>query len=89
MAQKFAEYTVNCPRVASLILCNTFTDTSIFNNHESATIFWLLPSLVLKRMLMGNFGSEKVDQDMVDAIDFMVEKVIKITFVIKVWELNH
>lgn len=27
-------------------------------------------------MLMGNFGSEKVDQDMVDAIDFMVEKVI-------------
>lgn len=75
MAQKFAEYTANYPRVASLILCNTFTDTSIFNNHESATIFWLLPSLVLKRMLMGNFCSQKVDTEMVDAIDFMVEKV--------------
>lgn len=75
LAQKFAEYTANCPRVASLILCNTFTDTSIFNNHESATIFWLMPSLVLKRMLMGNFCADKVDSEMVDAIDFMVEKV--------------
>lgn len=75
LAQKFTEYTANCPRVGSLILCNTFTDTSIFNNHESATIYWLLPSLVLKRMIMGNFGSEKVDSEMVDAIDFMVERV--------------
>lgn len=37
LAQKFAEYTANCPRVASLILCNTFTDTSIFNYNEAAT----------------------------------------------------
>ncbi|XP_074037441.1 maspardin [Leptinotarsa decemlineata] len=75
LAQKFAEYTSNCPRVSSLILCNTFVDTSIFNSHESASIFWILPSLVLKRMLMGNFGSEKVDLQMVDAIDFMVERL--------------
>ncbi|KAJ8930460.1 hypothetical protein NQ314_016742 [Rhamnusium bicolor] len=75
LAQKFAEYTANCPRVASLILCNTFTDTSIFNNHDSAAIFWILPALVLKRMIMGNFTSEKVDPDMIEAIDFMVERV--------------
>ena len=30
LAQKFAEHTRNCPRVASLVLCNTFTDTTIF-----------------------------------------------------------
>ena len=30
LAQKFAEYTRSCPRVASLILCNTFTDTAVF-----------------------------------------------------------
>mgnify|MGYP005984935619 FL=1 len=75
MAQKFAEYTHKCPRVASLILCNTFTDTAVFNNHESAAIFWMLPGLVLKRMLMSNFGAEKVDPEMVEAIDFMVERV--------------
>lgn len=75
MAQKFAEYTVNCPRVASLMLCNTFTDTSIFNNHDSAAMFWILPALVLKKMIMGNFGSSKVDPEMVEAIDFMVERV--------------
>lgn len=75
MAQKFAEYTANCPRVVSLVLCNTFTDTSIFNNHEAASIFWILPALVLKRMLMGNFVSNKVDRDIVEAIDFMVERV--------------
>lgn len=75
LAQKFAEHTHICPRVASLILCNTFTDTSVFNNHESAALFWILPGLVLKRMVMGNFSSGKVDPDMVEAIDFMVERV--------------
>ncbi|KAJ8979709.1 hypothetical protein NQ317_015533 [Molorchus minor] len=75
LAQKFAEYTVNCPRVASLILCNTFTDTSIFNNHDSAAIFWILPALVLKRMVMSNFTTEKVDPHIIEAIDFMVERL--------------
>ena len=30
LAQKFAEFTRPCPRVASLILCNSFTDTTVF-----------------------------------------------------------
>ncbi|GJQ80235.1 hypothetical protein Trydic_g23809 [Trypoxylus dichotomus] len=75
LAQKFAEHTYHCPRVASLILCNAFTDTSVFNNHESAAIFWIMPALVLKRMVMGNFSTDKVDPDIVDAIDFMVERL--------------
>ncbi|XP_017768508.1 PREDICTED: maspardin-like isoform X2 [Nicrophorus vespilloides] len=75
LAQKFAEYTHNCPRVASLILCNTFNDTSIFNNHSSASLFWIMPSVALKHMVMGNFTAEKVDPDMVEAIDFMVERL--------------
>lgn len=75
LAQKFAEYSYLCPRVASLILCNAFTDTSVFNNHDSAALYWILPGLVLKRMVMGNFSSGKVDPDMVDAIDFMVERL--------------
>lgn len=78
IAQKFAELTNNCPRVASLILCNTFTDTSVFEYHDSSALFWLLPSLVLKRMLMGNFTTDKVDKRMAESIDFMVERVSKI-----------
>ncbi|XP_011300651.1 maspardin [Fopius arisanus] len=75
LAQKFAEVNSHCPRVESLILCNTFTDTTVFSYNDSAAIFWILPSLVLKKMLMGNFSTEKVDGEMVDAIDFMVERL--------------
>ncbi|KAJ2948481.1 hypothetical protein O0L34_g7729 [Tuta absoluta] len=75
IAQKVAEMTKNCPRVASLILCNAFTDTSVFEYHDSAALFWLLPSLVLKRMLMGNFTTEKVDRRIAESIDFMVERL--------------
>lgn len=75
LAQKFTEITKNCPRVASLILCNTFTDTTVFEYHDSVALFWLLPSLVLKRMLMGNFTCEKVDKRIAESIDFMVERV--------------
>lgn len=75
LAQKFAEYTWNRPRVASLILCNTFTDTAVFRNHESAAMFWILPALVLKRMIMSNFSSGRADAEIIEAIDFMVERV--------------
>ncbi|XP_013162789.1 PREDICTED: maspardin-like [Papilio xuthus] len=75
MAQKFAELTRNCPRVASLVLCNTFTDTSVFEYNDSSALFWLLPSLVLKRMLMGNFTTDKVDKRIAESIDFMVERL--------------
>ncbi|XP_011494119.1 PREDICTED: maspardin-like isoform X1 [Ceratosolen solmsi marchali] len=75
LAQKFAEVNAHCPRVVSLILCNTFTDTSVFSYNDSAVVFWILPSLVLKKMVMGNFETEKVDNEMIDAIDFMVERL--------------
>ncbi|XP_075216626.1 maspardin-like [Lycorma delicatula] len=75
LAQKFAEYTYQCPRVVSLILCNTFTDTSVFCYNESATVFWMLPSLVLKKMVMGNFTREHTDRRIIESIDFMVDRL--------------
>jgi len=36
LAQKFAEYTHKSPRVASVILCNSFYETSIFQQTNSA-----------------------------------------------------
>ncbi|CAH4030447.1 unnamed protein product [Pieris brassicae] len=79
IAQKFTQYTQNCPRVVSLVLCNTFTDTTVFEYNDSVALFWLLPSLVLKRMLMGNFAADKVDKRIADSIDFMVEKLESLT----------
>jgi len=38
LAQKFAEHTFNYSRVESLILCNTFLDTSIFQYNDTATL---------------------------------------------------
>lgn len=38
LAQKFAEYTRPCPRVASLILCNTFTDTTVFKYADQSQL---------------------------------------------------
>ncbi|CAG9772533.1 unnamed protein product [Ceutorhynchus assimilis] len=80
LAQKFAEYTCSCPRVASISLCNSFSDTSIFRGNESAALYWMLPALVLKKMLMSNFEPEPAkDSDTVKTIDFMVEKLDSLT----------
>ncbi|KOC66879.1 Maspardin [Habropoda laboriosa] len=79
LAQKFTEVNAHCPRVVSLVLCNTFADTSVFNYDDSAAVFWILPSLVLKKMLMGNFMAGKVDGEIVEAIDFMVERLESLT----------
>jgi hypothetical protein len=35
----------------------------------------MLPSLVLKKMVMGNFTAFQVDNRIADSIDFMVESV--------------
>uniref|UniRef100_A0A1B6GIW3 Maspardin n=1 Tax=Cuerna arida TaxID=1464854 RepID=A0A1B6GIW3_9HEMI len=79
LVQKFAEYTVNCPRVASLILCNAFVDTSVFNYDDSAAVFWMLPSLLLKKMVMGNFTAEHADPRIIESVDFMVERLDSLT----------
>lgn len=75
LAQKFAEYTHKSPRVASLILCNSFYETSIFQQTNSAPTFWMMPSLFLKKMVMGNFDKSLTDPEIADSIDFMVEKL--------------
>lgn len=35
----------------------------------------MMPSLVLKKMIMANFPQEHQDQRIIDSVDFMVEKV--------------
>lgn len=38
LAQKYAEHTFSCPRVASLILCNSFVNTSVFSYSDTAAL---------------------------------------------------
>ena len=40
--------------------------------------------MVLKKMVMGNFGNEQMDPDIADSVDFMVEKVLMIE-IFKCW----
>lgn len=75
LAQKFAEYTHQTCTVHSIILCNSFTDTSIFNFTDTAVLFWMFPSVVLKKMIMGNFSKGYLEAYIADSIDFMVEKL--------------
>ncbi|XP_054714491.1 maspardin-like [Uloborus diversus] len=75
LAQKFAESTNHSHTVHSIILCNSFTDTSIFNFTDTAVLFWMFPAVVLKRMVMGNFAKGFVEPCIADSIDFMVERL--------------
>ncbi|XP_057708794.1 maspardin isoform X3 [Corythoichthys intestinalis] len=75
LAQKFAEFTCKSLRVHSLILCNSFSDTSIFNQTWTANSFWLMPAFMLKKIVLANFAKGPVDPEMAGAIDFMVDRV--------------
>lgn len=44
--------------------------------------FWMLPSLVLKKMIMENFTSSHPDKQIIASVDFMVEKVNSIVLFI-------
>lgn len=75
LAQKFAEFTRPCPRVASLILCNTFTDTTIFNFAESAQMFWLMPATVLRSIITAGLETAQMDISIGQSVDFMEERL--------------
>ncbi|GAB1603576.1 maspardin-like [Argonauta hians] len=75
IAQKFAEYTSTSPRVASLMLCNSFNDTSIFQQTSAAPTFWMMPALFLRKMVIGSFQKGMVDSSIADSIDFLVDKL--------------
>ncbi|KAK2159743.1 hypothetical protein LSH36_147g05056 [Paralvinella palmiformis] len=79
LSQKFAEYTYLNQRVHSLVLCNSFVDTAVFQQTSSAPTFWMMPALVLKKMVMGNFDKGIVDAEIADSIDFMVQSLDSLT----------
>lgn len=75
LAQKVAERTFRSPRVHSLFLCNGFVDTTAFKQTKSAKAFWAMPAFLLKRQIMTNLPTEKLEVSVANSIDFMVERL--------------
>ena len=75
LGQKYAESTRDCPRVASLILCNSFTDTAIFRYTDEATAMWLLPTIALKRMVVSGLQVGSLDGKIAEATEFILERL--------------
>jgi len=66
--------------VVSLILCNSFSDTSIFYRTETAPIFWLLPTSILRRQIMGKkVLDNREDKAIQDSNNFMESCLASLT----------
>nr|XP_039247494.1 maspardin-like [Styela clava] len=76
---KFAERMRNTPYIASIVLCNGFTDTSVFKYTRASSAFWLIPGFLLKRLVMGSFTRDVTDAPQADATDFVVECLENLT----------
>jgi len=77
LAQKFAESSHQSRRIHSLFLVNSFADTSVFNHTDSAVMFWMTPTTLLKKLVMGSSSMQtnSTDQSILDAIEFMTQKL--------------
>lgn len=57
--------------------------------------FWLMPSFMLKKIVLGNFAKGLVDPKMADAIDFMVDRVsptilyVSFRWLVLMWRLRE
>ena len=50
-------------------------DTSVFNYKEEASSLWLLPPLVLRRMIMSGLQVGNMDSQIMEATDFILERL--------------
>eukprot|EP00036_Acanthoecidae_sp_10tr_P019998 CAMPEP_0206314790 /NCGR_PEP_ID=MMETSP0106_2-20121207/15202_1 /ASSEMBLY_ACC=CAM_ASM_000206 /TAXON_ID=81532 /ORGANISM="Acanthoeca-like sp., Strain 10tr" /LENGTH=299 /DNA_ID=CAMNT_0053746163 /DNA_START=222 /DNA_END=1117 /DNA_ORIENTATION=+ len=75
LAQKFAEHTKNSRRVQSIVLCNSFTDTNAFSKLPNHQLYKYSPSFVMKRLILKNFPKGKIDPEVADSVDFVVERL--------------
>jgi len=63
-------------RVQSLILCNSFSDTSYYKeNAPCAAGFPFMPEFLLKRMILSNFPTKIMEEEIAASVDFMVTQL--------------
>ncbi|ESO08233.1 hypothetical protein HELRODRAFT_190950 [Helobdella robusta] len=82
LALKYAEYTKSSRRVHSVILCNSFTDASFFSSKSfsiPSDIYWLLPNLVLKKLVLSDLKRTKISRSIDESIEFMKASLDNLT----------
>jgi len=75
LGQKFAVHTAKSQRVQSLILCNSFMDTTVFSGMPHSSAYRFLPSFILKRYLLEAFPKGRLESEIANSVDFMVERI--------------
>lgn len=61
-----------------IIITNSITHSSCDSDTIELFIynrFWLMPAFMLKRQILINLPSDKLEMDVANSIDFMVERV--------------
>uniref|UniRef100_F6VHM6 Maspardin n=2 Tax=Ciona intestinalis TaxID=7719 RepID=F6VHM6_CIOIN len=79
LAMKFAEKLGNKHYVASLFLCNPFADTTLLKSPFTPYAYFALPSLVLKRFVLGDLPLKFVSITQANSLDFVVERLESVT----------
>jgi len=78
LAQCFVQFRPK--RVISLVLCNTFSDTTYYaDNAPCVPAFPFMPDFVLKRFVLANFPEKQMESEIANSVDFMVEQMETLT----------
>uniref|UniRef100_H2YFZ7 Maspardin n=1 Tax=Ciona savignyi TaxID=51511 RepID=H2YFZ7_CIOSA len=79
LAMKFAEQIGNKSYVASLFLCNPYTDTSLLKSPFSPFAFFALPSLILKKFILGDLPLKYVTINQANSLEFVADALESVT----------
>ena len=62
-----------------MVLCNSFTDTSVFRKMPPTAMFKMMPAFLLKRLLLSHYPKGEVENEIANSIDFVVEQLDSLT----------
>eukprot|EP00117_Sycon_ciliatum_P047158 scpid44007/ scgid33709/ Maspardin; Acid cluster protein 33; Spastic paraplegia 21 autosomal recessive Mast syndrome protein homolog len=75
LAMKFAEYTCVNQRVQSILVCNGFADTAVFERSRSSSAFWAMPAFLLKKWVLSHLPTGPAESSIADSVDFVVDQL--------------
>lgn len=75
LAQKFAQATITTQRVKSIIMCNSYCDSTKIPSMPSSFSLALMPGFMMKRALCQGFPTDALQKDIADSLDFVAERL--------------
>jgi len=73
LAQCYAQYKPS--RVVSLILCNSFCDTTYYSQSALSKVFQYMPAFMLRNVVFSNYPDGKMPSNVTASIDFVIDQV--------------